>query len=171
MAKVFTALTDFTMFPDGVDPRSVATLMRCCSADRLQQPSCCALQEVSWLSASAPYVLPHASIQLQPESMPRAAGKCLHQLGYRCDGLQGMQSLRGATSPWHHILLPQRHCKQLYCQVWWLPMPSTIAYVCFSTSLQGHGDRLQEQLHPPSQLHLPAQPQWPGGERDNNPLP
>ena len=33
--------------------------------------------------------------------------------------------------------------------------------------LQGHGDRLQEQLHSPSQLHLLAQPKWPGGDLDS----
>ena len=46
---------------------------------------------------------------------------------------------------------------------WPCHMQLTIASSC----LQGHSDRLQEQLHSPSQLHLPAQPQRPGGERDS----
>ena len=37
VAKVFTALTDFSMFPNSVDPRSVVLLLECCSAGSLKQ--------------------------------------------------------------------------------------------------------------------------------------
>ena len=65
VAKVFTALNDFSMFPNGVDPRSVLVLLECFSARRQQRCWLAVPVKVCWQRHLVPMSQDAAMLLLQ----------------------------------------------------------------------------------------------------------